>query len=75
MNLNRRAKPGEGVLHILLHTVVTKIYIFSASVLPRASHWNSKSLRLPDKLACPRKRWAASEPGTAATEIVPLSGP
>ena len=40
---------------------LTKIYIFSASDLPRlgASHWNSKSLRLPGKLACPRKRWAA----------------
>ena len=41
----------------------------------RASHLNLKSLRrrLPVKLACQRKRWA--EPGTVATEIVPLSGP
>ena len=59
-----------------IFTFLTKIYIFSASDLERASHWNSKSLILPDKLACPRKQWAES--GTAASEIlqiVPFSGP
>ena len=39
------------------HTDMTKIYIFSEIDLPRASHWNLKSLRLPDELACLRKLW------------------
>ena len=40
------------------HIVLTKIYIFSVSDLRQASesHWNSKSLRLPDKLACLQKQ-------------------
>ena len=29
---------------------LTNIYIFLASDLPRASHWNLKSLRLPDNI-------------------------
>ena len=41
------------------HTLTTKIYFFSACDWPRA--WNSKSLRLPDKLACLRKRCLACD--------------
>ena len=70
-SLRQRSKCAT---YFVSHTVLTNIHIFSASDLPRASYRDSKSLRLPDKLACPQKRWA--EPGTAATdsEIVPLSG-
>ena len=56
MNLNRGK--GEGALHILRHSVtlttLKKNFLFSASDLSQAWHWNLKSLRLPNKL----KRWA-----------------
>ena len=71
MNSNIQAKE-RARCKFCVNSFDKKLHIFSASDLPRASHWNSTGLRLPDKLACPRKRWA--EPGNAATEIVPLSG-
>ena len=56
MNLNtklvvvyrqRRGCPANSASHIVL----TKIYSFSASDLPRASHWNSKSQGLKPQTA------------------------
>ena len=54
---NIQAKEWVRCIFCVTHSY-DKNYIFSASDLPRASHWNLKRLRLPDKLACLRKRWA-----------------
>ena len=52
-SLEDETKTWLHICHISMHfkfKFLTKIYIFSASDLPRASHWNLKSLRLSDKL-------------------------
>ena len=65
MNLNIQAKER-------VHCIFCVTYSFDKNLhFCGALHWKSKSLRWLDKLACLQKLWA--EPGTVATEIVPLS--